>query len=163
MYFLSTRNICQLFMMMMRRGRVRMIGGLCPDVSNGPGYCKSFAVPTTLASSDGREIKSIQTIIPVNFPRAQWGMHRAIKQTASELLKQSQGPPGFNISPTLHTSSNKYLLCGDFVTQSPPICRNRVSKVRDMTNSQHFSLTKWFSHHLCLFFSLLIPLFIGSL
>ena len=31
------------------------------------------------------------------------------------------------------------------------ICRDRVPKVRDMTNSQHFSLTKWFSHHLCLF------------
>ena len=44
-------------------GRVRMIRGLCPDVSNGRGYCKSFAVP-----SAGREIKSIQTIIPVHFP-----------------------------------------------------------------------------------------------
>ena len=27
-------------------GRVRMIRGLCPDVSNGRGYCKSFAVPS---------------------------------------------------------------------------------------------------------------------
>ena len=85
-------------------GRVRMIRGLCPDVSNGRDYCKSFAVPST-----GREIKSIQTIIP---------------QSISPLIGNKTDSSGvietLNIFPRVsiflpHTFDHKYLFCGDFV------------------------------------------------
>ena len=85
-------------------------------------------------------------------------MLKAMKQTASGVIETL--PPGFNISPTLHTFCHKYLLCGDLVTlwhnlrylQGIP-ARYHASKVRDRTNRKHCCMTEWFSHHLCFFLS----------
>ena len=116
-----------------------MIGGLCPDVSNGPGYCKSFAVPTTLASSDRREIKSIQTIIPVNFPRAQWGMNVQCNKIDTIRVIETLSPRFQYFSHT-NTSSNKYLLCGDFVTLWHNLLHLQELRLKSPGHDKHWTL-----------------------